>query len=225
MYFLCVYLLTKINILPPMIVKIIEKNKDLLRSTGSYMMPRLDRIIELLRTVENYASNDFFNSIERVAFVKGDFFLREGAPCRHILILETGIARQFMNKNGAEPIATFFFPGEFIASYKSFAINTPSKINIQFETDATGYSLSWTTLEKLKLAYPILTEIEKLAFECRSYWLSERFYHMIFSPARERYQNLQCCPLALQQQISLTHIADYLGITLETLSRIRSEIN
>jgi len=208
-----------------MIAKIIEKNRDLLQSTGSYMMPRLDKIIDLLRTVENYASDDFFNSIERVAFVKGDYLLREGAPCKQIWILETGIARQFINKNGAEPIATFFFPGEFIASYKSYAINTPSKVNIQLENDAKGYSLTWTKFEKLKLTYPILTEIEKLAFECRSYWFSDRFYHMIFSPARERYQNPQCCPMALQQQISLTHIADYLGISLETLSRIRSEIN
>jgi len=208
-----------------MIAEIIEKNKNLLRSTGSYMMPRLDKIIDLLRTVENYASDDFFNSIERVAFVKGDYLLREGAPCKQIWILETGIARQFINKNGAEPIATFFFPGEFIASYKSYAINTPSKVNIQLENDAKGYSLTWTKFEKLKLTYPILTEIEKLAFECRSYWFSDRFYHMIFSPARERYQNPQCCPMALQQQISLTHISDYLGISLETLSRIRSEIN
>jgi len=208
-----------------MIAEIIEKNKNLLRSTGSYMMPRLDKIIDLLRTVENYACNDFFNSIERVSFVKGDYLLREGVPCKQIWILETGIARQFMNKNGAEPIATFFFPGEFIASYKSFAINTPSKVNIQFETDAKGYSLTWTKLEILKLTYPVLTEIEKLAFECRSYWFSDRFYHMIFSPARERYQNLQCCPQVLLQQISLTHIASYLGISLETLSRIRSEIN
>ena len=79
------------------------------------MMPRLDKLIDLLRSVENYASNDFFNSIERNAFVKGDYLLREGTPCKQIWILETGTARQFMNKNGAEPNATFFFPGEFIA--------------------------------------------------------------------------------------------------------------
>ncbi len=132
-----------------MIAKIIENNKGLLRSTGSYLTPRLDKIIDLLRTVENYTSDDFVNSIERFAFVKGDYLLREGAPCRHVSILDSGIARQFMNKNGAEPIATFFLPGEFIASHKRCGFNTPSKVNIQFETNASGYSINWKTLEAL----------------------------------------------------------------------------
>ena len=213
------------NILPAMIAEIIEKNKNLLQSTGSYLVPGIDLIIGLMRVVENSAGDALFNAIHPIAFSKGDYLLREGTPCKHITILETGIARQFINKNGSEPSASFFFPGEFIASYKKLIINTTSKVNIQFVTNATGYSISLANIEKLNPVYPMLAEIERRSFELRSYWLYDRFYQLTFSTARERYQNLLDWPPDLLQQISITNIAYYLGVTLETLSRLRGEIN
>ena len=216
--------LYQINIFPAMIAEIIEKNKNLLQSTGSYLMPGIDQIIDLIRTVENEAGEALFSALHPVQYSKGDYLLREGAPCRDITLLETGIARQFINKKGYEPSASFFFPGEFITN-RRFRPNTMSKVNIQFETNATGYSISWASLEKLKPAYPMLAEIEKLAFEFKAYWLSDRFYHMAFSTARERYMNLLLWPHALRQQLSITHTANYLNISLETLSRIRSDNN
>jgi len=208
-----------------MIAEIIEKNKNVLRSTGSFMMPGIDQIIGLMRAVENAAAQELSGVIHPIQFAKGDYLLREGAPCKNISILETGIARQFISKKGSEPSASFFFPGEFISSYRRLEINATSKVNIQFETKASGYSIGWKNLEKLKPVHPMLAEIEELAFELRSYWLFDRFYQLAFSTARERYINILSWPHALRQQISVTHIADYLGISLETLSRIRSEIN
>lgn len=79
------------------------------------MMPGIDQIIDLLHVVENSAVEELFSVIQPIEFAKGDYLLRKGTPCRYISILETGIARQFINKNGSEPIARFFFPGEFIA--------------------------------------------------------------------------------------------------------------
>lgn len=71
-----------------MLFEIMERNKGLLQGTGSYLLPRLDKIIDLLRTVENSAGTDFFNSIRHVEFTKGDFLVREGAVCRNLLLLE-----------------------------------------------------------------------------------------------------------------------------------------
>ncbi len=207
-----------------MIAEIIEKNKNMLHSTGSYLVPGIDQIIDLMRTVENDAGETIFSALHPVQYSKGDYLLREGAPCWEITLLETGIARQFVNKKGYEPIACFFFPGEFITN-RRFRINTMSKVNIQFETNATGYSMSWANLEKLKRAYPMLAEIEKLAFEFKAYWLSDRFYQMAFSTARERYKNLLLWPQILLQQLSITHTANYLNISIETLSRIRKDNN
>ena len=207
-----------------MLSEIMERNKSLLQGTGSYLLPRLDKMIDLMRTVENTANDDFFNSFRYVKFSKGDFFVKEGAVCRNLLLLEQGNVRQYMNKNGAEPIACFSFPGEYIVSYKSFEFNKPANVNIQFVTDASGYSISWANLAKLKLTYQILSEIERLALDCTIYSLEERMYQFMFTPARERYRYLLYYRPTLLHHISLTNIAFYLGITLETLSRIRSKL-
>jgi CRP/FNR family transcriptional regulator, anaerobic regulatory protein len=206
-----------------MLFEIMEKNKSLLQGTGSYLLPRLDKIIDLLHTVETSAADDFFNAVRHVEFAKGDFFVREGTVCRNLLLLEKGSARQFINKNGVEPIICFSFPGEFIVSYKSFEFNKPANVNIQFVTDASGYSMSWANLTNLKLTYPSLGTIEKLALECRTYWLEERMCNIMFTPSRERYHYLLCYRPMLFQHFSLTNIASYLGISPETLSRIRSK--
>jgi len=126
-----------------MIAELIEMNKNMLRSTGSYMLPGINLIIVLLRTVENDAGDALFSALRPVHYSKGDYLIREGEPSRDITLLETGIARQFKNKNGSEPSVCFFLPGEFIASYRRWGINTTSEVNIQFETNATGYSMSW----------------------------------------------------------------------------------
>jgi CRP-like cAMP-binding protein len=207
-----------------MLFEIMEKNTSLLQGTGSYLLPRLYRIIDLLRKIENSTSDDFFYAIRHVEFAKGDFFVREGTVCRNLMLLEKGSARQFINKNGEEPIICFSFPGEFIVSYKSFEFNKPANVNIQFVTNASGYSISWSNLANLKLTYPLLNEIEKLTLECRTYWLEERIYRIMYSPARERYHHLLSFRPILLQYVSLSHIASYLGITLETLSRIRGKL-
>jgi len=208
-----------------MIAEIIEKNKNQLRSTGSFMMPGIDLIIDLMRIVEIDAGEALFSTLRPLQYSKGDYLIREGELCKDISLLETGIARQFINKKGSEPSTGFILPGEFIATYRILGINTRSKENIQFETRASGYSMSWANLERLKLVYPMLAEVEKLSFGFRTYWFSERFYQMTFSTAREKYLNLQCWPQAVLQQIPITHIAHYLGVSLETLSRLRGEIN
>jgi hypothetical protein len=206
-----------------MLAEIIERNKSLLKGWDSYLLPQLDRIIDLIYKIENSAANDLSDSILRVEFLKGDYFLREGVSCNKLLLLETGIARQFKNKNGDEPIACFFIAGEFVSTYKNFQINTPSEVNIQFISNASGFLLNFKLLEKLKCNYPIFIEIEALVLGCRTQWLLDRLYDTLFCSARERYCNLLSSQPLLQKQISLTHMANYLGVSLETLSRIRAK--
>lgn len=208
-----------------MFAELMEQNKPQLQSLGSYLVPRLDKMIGLLRKFESTAGPDFREAIQHMKFAKGDLLLKEGTVCRYVWLLETGMARQYKIKNGEEPIACFFVPGEFIVSNNGFALDVPSKVNIQFVTDATVYVISRMRLEQFKSTYPILNEIEKLGFECRSCWLEEHIYHAMFSKAPEKYHQLLRSRPALLKNISLTHLAAYLGISLETLSRIRSRKN
>lgn len=208
-----------------MFAEIMEQNKTDLQSIGSYLVPRLDKMIDLLRKVESTAGPDFHQSIQHLKFAKGDLLVKEGTVCRYIWMLERGIARQYINKNGAEPIACFFVPGEFMVSNNGFAMDAISKENIQFITDASVYAISRIHIEQLKFNYPIINEIEKLGFECRSCWHQEHTYRFMYSNAREKYRYFVRSQTILLQYISITDLASHLGISLETLSRIRSRKN
>ncbi len=206
-----------------MFTEIMERNKSQLAKSGSYLSPQIDKMIGLMRRLECTAGDDFYKSIHYKKFAKGDFLLKEGEPCKQIWFLESGIARKFMNRNGAELIGSFYFPGEFIVSNIVSDMNSPSKLNIQFESTATVYSLHLNCLERLKITYPVLNEIEKLGYACRAGWVDEHTYFLHFR-ADQRYNIILMYQSVLLHCIPLKHIASYLRMTPERLSRIRASI-
>jgi CRP-like cAMP-binding protein len=208
-----------------MLSDILENSKLRPECANNYMMPHLDRIITLFRKLEKEAGNDYFYAFKRKELPKGEYLLREGMVSQYLWFLEQGIARLFTHQEGVEVIGDFFFSCEFVDSYKSSAIKIPSAVNIQLISNSIVYSASWDQLEKLKLKYPVLAEIEKLIVACNISWLEEWLYNARFFTAQERYIYLLNRQPHLIQKIPLTYVASYLGISLETLSRIRAKLN
>ena len=205
-----------------MFTEIMIKNKDQLAKSGSYLLPQIDKMIGLLGRLESAASADFYNSVQHQSFAKGAFLLKEGEACKYIWFLETGICRQYMNNNGTEQVGGFYFPGEFIVSNIAAEINSLSKINLQFESTAIAYILHLNHLERFRITYPVLNEIEKIGMACRAGW-STRHNYMLHLTAVQRYNYIQNHQPVLLHRITLKQIASYLRMTPERLSRIRAK--
>ena len=207
-----------------MLSEILVHNKSLLESTESYMTLQLDKIICLVHKLEKNAGDDYVDAFTCKELSKGEYLLREGTVCRHIWFLEKGMARVFDRKDGAEVTRYFFFPGEFIDAYCSSAQQVPSEVNIEIIQDSVVYTISRHKSRKLEAVYPVISEIEKLVEKCHTIWLEKRIYNILHSNAMEHYRYMLKHQAPIIRYVPVTYIASYLGVSLETVSRIRAKI-
>ena len=201
-----------------MISAMLERSKFLPECANNYLAPQLDALIQLFKEFEEDGPSLF----ERKTLKRGEYLLKEGMISSNTWFLEEGAARLFLYKDGTELTGDFFFPYEFVDSYGCSALQIPSKVNIQLICDSVVCLIDWNNVRDLQHKYVILSEIEKIIAACNVLWLEERVYSLQSLNAQERYLQLLDRQPHLVQQIPLTYIASFLGISLETLSRIRT---
>ncbi len=153
---------------------------------------------------------------------KGDFFLKQGQINSNLFILEQGLVRVFFKKEDKEVNTWFAIENELVGSILPLYSNKPSFENIQFLEDSFIYSISSEDLNELYKTYPELNLIGRKIAEKICEILEERIVSLHTENAEKRYKTLVLKHPDLLQRINLGHIASYLGITQETLSRIRN---
>ena len=161
----------------------------------------------------------------KVKFVaKGDCLLNYGEKCKDIYYVNDGLVRIFYYKNGKNITEWFAGKGRFCFSIASFFEGTPSKLVIEAIDDSEIILLSKLGLENLKKTN---IEIANLLIEffSRSLIVSQKRMESIqFETAKQRYSNLLREQPYILNKVPLQYVATYLGITQETLSRIRSKV-
>lgn len=207
-----------------MLSGILHPHKEVLESTESYLLPHMNKIIQLVRKLEEEAGDEYIHAFHQTELSKGEFLLTEGNVCRCVWFLSKGVARVFLRKDGNEITRYFFYPGELIDAYCSSCRQVPSEVNIQLIQDATVYSISRNRLKCLAMSFPLISEIEKLIVECHTIWLEKRVYNIQYSNATEQYLHMLQCQIPIIRDVPVTYIASYLGVSLETLSRIRRKV-
>ncbi len=158
-------------------------------------------------------------------FKKGAFLCRNGQVEHYLSIIYEGTCRGFYNnKEGEEISVGFMFPNDFVSAYYSFLTQRPSLMAVQAVTPVTIISISHTHLNRLCDKYKSAERIGRLNAERIYRRKEEREIALLTMSATERYQDLVDRNPQLLQEISLKHIASYLGIKPESLSRIRKQL-
>ena len=158
-------------------------------------------------------------------FKKGQFLCRNGQVEHYLSVIVEGTCRGFYNnKDGEEISVGFMFPNDFVSAYYSFLTQRPSLMAIQAVTPVTIISISDTHLNLLCDKYKSAERIGRLNAERIYRRKEEREIALLTMSATERYQDLINRNPQLLQEISLKHIASYLGIKPESLSRIRKQL-
>ncbi len=163
-------------------------------------------------------------NLETLVFPKKSFLLKQGQVCKNICFIEKGLARCFYVKEDREVSSWFMKEGDLIISVESFFKQRPSYENIQALEECVVFSFDYNTLQALYLQFPEFNFIGRVLTE-KYYALSEqRLYSLRMQRAAERYAHLMDHFPEIIQRVPSTFIASYLGITLETLSRIKHVI-
>lgn len=185
-------------------------------------MTELEKNIARISALSPVVMKIFINTWQSWTVPKDHFLVREQQVCDYIFFIIKGVARIYYHKNEKEITEWIAMDEQFFLSIISFFERKPSRLIIQTLEPSEVMGIHHNDLMKLAAQYH---EVETLFRKMLAVSLILSQYRMDsiqFETAQQRYENLLRNSPQIIQRVPLTYIASFLGITLETLSRIRS---
>ncbi|TYP98890.1 CRP-like cAMP-binding protein [Tenacibaculum adriaticum] len=165
------------------------------------------------------------DNFTEVHFKKGDIILHSNESVLYQYYVIKGCLRTFyIDKNGKEHTIQFAINDWWISDYIGYFSETKSVLNIECIEDAVLLKVAKTTIENTYDKIPKLERFFRKKMERSFVSFQKRILANLSQTAKERYQNFIKTYPNIEQHVKNYHIASYLGITTESLSRIRKGI-
>lgn len=155
-------------------------------------------------------------------YTKGDIVLSEGKVCRHMYFVERGMVRQYYYKNNRDLTEHFSYEGRIVVCIESFLKQEPSRLMVEALENSHLYGIPYDDLHELadknkEIELLFRKILEHALISSQIYADSQRFEN-----AGERYLRLLNTKPEILLRAPMLHIASYLQMTPETLSRVRA---
>ena len=177
------------------------------------IVPLIDSELELI--------NRYFDP---ALISRKDFLLSDGKVCDFIAFISEGAIRHFHIKDGVEKTCDFSFENCWVTDFQSFTYNTPCIISLQALEDTTICIIRKKNLLKLYEQCNKFETLGRLMAEKVAQRSTEIAMSLSSEKPKERYLNLLKEQPDLFQRVPQKYIANFLGVSPESLSRIRSRI-
>lgn len=186
----------------------------LIKHINSYTStPLTDSEIELIK-------NTFVHKTIR----KKQYFLQEGQVCKYSGFIVKGAMRQYsVDDKGAEHIVRLSIENWWAVDRESFVMLTPSVYNIDAWEDTELLLITNSDSLEMRNQIPILAEWTRKLDENHAFAAQRRLSASISFSAEKRYADFADTYPEFLQRFPQHIIASYLGITKETLSRVRHQ--
>jgi CRP-like cAMP-binding protein len=165
--------------------------------------------------------DDYF---ERRSLQKKDFLLQSEKVCSFIGFIAGGTIRHFHIKDGVEKTCDLSFEDSWVTDFQSFTCNTPCIINLQAMEATTLFMIQKENLYKLYSQCPKYETFGRLMAEQVAQRATGIAMSLSSDKPAERFQNLLSKQPDLFQRVPQKYIANFLGVSPESLSRIRKRI-
>jgi CRP-like cAMP-binding protein len=156
---------------------------------------------------------------------KKQYLLQEGDVCRYNTFVSKGLLRSYtIDNKGTEHILQFAFEGWWIGDIYSFLTEKPSLFNIEALEACELLLITKPSMDLLLEKIPAFERYFRILIQNNLIATQKRLMGTLSETAEEKYTNLINNFPGCLQRVPQHMIASYLGITRETLSRIRSQI-
>jgi len=160
------------------------------------------------------------------SFAKGQFYNVQNVVCKDLGVVVKGLFRvyHFEQESGIENNLYFFNEGQFVVSFRSFITQYPCAYYIEAMEDSEILYVPYTELQELYSNHKGWERFGRLLAEHFFNKSQERSEALLFYTHEQRYLKMMQDLPRLVERISSQHVASYLGIKIQSLSRIRKRI-
>lgn len=153
------------------------------------------------------------------------YLLKEGDICRQMGFVLKGAGRMFsVDSRGYEHTLRLGIEGWWLGDYESYILQIPTKFHVEAQEDLELLMATRESIQELAVAVPAVAEMIRAVDQGTVVASQQRIHAAISQSAEERYETLRRTHPAFLQRFPQSIIASYLGITPETLCRLRKKI-
>jgi CRP-like cAMP-binding protein len=192
-------------------------------------MEMFEKLSENIRQKVSVSDEDF--ELLKPYFIskqirKRQYALNAGDPCQYITFVEKGLLRSFtVDDKGSEYIVQFATEGNWISDMDSFVSGKKALYNIEALENSELLHLTREAMDDLLEQLPVMERFFRLLMQSNIVVLQRRVVAYMSLSAEEKYLHLMEVAPGIMTRASQQHIASYLNVTPETLSRVRKRIS
>lgn len=175
-------------------------------------------------TITEEEKNYFTSILQQKKLRKRQYLLQAGDPCRYECFVNKGCMRQYyIDENGQEHILSFAIEGWWTSDMFGLITNKPALTSIDALEDSELFLIEKKSFDTLLEKIPAFERFFRIKLQRAFVAHQRRLIENMSLPADERYWNFADQNPKLEQRVPQKYIASYLGITPESLSRIRKQ--
>lgn len=191
----------------------------------SNYLKKLGDSMNFVADIPREEQDKLLKRLNSITVKKNEYFLRAGDVPQRIGFNVSGLMRLFyIDSNGTEFIKHFCMENTLAISFSAFLLREESKFSIQAIEDTKLLTINYKTYREILDSHVCWQIVSRKLAELLYIIKEKREYELLMNSAQERYlQFLEDYP-NLEHRLNNYHIASYLGITPESLSRIRTNL-
>ena len=159
-----------------------------------------------------------------VVLQPGEYFLEEGKICRQVGFIVQGLLRYFVTQDGVEKTFYFSREEEWVCNYRSFLPMQASDTSIQALEETRLCVISYDGLQRIYRDVAEGERFGRLAIEQVFLTSIEQIRSLYADGPEQRYRQFLSAYPDVAQRIPQYHIASYVGVRPQSLSRIRKRL-
>jgi CRP-like cAMP-binding protein len=187
-----------------------DRRRDIAREISRIYCPMTPLGVDVLSSI-----------LVPMKFQKGDTILEEGKVCRALYFVEKGMVRQYYYKNKKDVTEHFSFEGRIVFCIESFLKQEPSRLIVEALENTLLYAIPYDDLHTLMVRNQEMEMLYRKILEHVAISSQEHADSQRFENAAERYDRLLREKPEIILRAPMVHIASFLQMTPETLSRVR----
>lgn len=175
-------------------------------------------------TLNDHEKEELIDKLEVFHFKKKELILKEGTTSNYVYFVNSGILRSYYLKDGEEFTTQFYFENSYCSSYNSFLTQSKSRINIECLSDTELLALSYKNVQSMYKTSKAFNTFGRRISEFLYIDFYKRSSSFLLDDAKTRYLAILKERPEVLKFIPNYMIASYIGITPESLSRLKKQL-